>query len=340
MKNNTSISATKISSFLNNLHVYGINIADVINHAHLNPSILSSPDNRLSGLETEKIIQAAAELSRDDYLGLHQGERLSKGFSNILGYILMNCSDLKECSEKYCRYEKIIDGTSISKLDIVNKHAILSNTTIDKHLKNNRHFSEFKISGMVSYIKLLCGENLSLNEVHFTSPKPENISEYERIFKCKICFEKEENALIFDSKLLSFSVIEPNEKLLFLFEKNAQEFLEALDDKNAYTNKVTKVILEEIKNCTSPSIEVVAKKLLISVRTLQLYLQKEDTSYTKLLIELRKNSAKNYLKDNNTSIDEIAYILGFSETSAFHRAFKNWTGLTPFQFRNSNFYRE
>lgn len=340
MKNNVSISATKISSFLNNFYVYGVNIDDILNHADLNPSILSSPDNRLSGFEAEKIIQAAAELSKDEYLGLHQGEHLSKGFSNILGYILMNCSNLKECSEKYCRYEKIIDSTSISNLDIANEHAILSNTTIDKHLKNNRHFSEFKIAGMVSYIKLLCSKDLRLNEVHFTSPKPENISEYERIFKCKIYFEKEENALIFDSKFLNIPVIEPNEKLLFLFEKNAQEFLEVLDDKKIYTNKVTKIILEEIKNCTSPSIEVVAKKLLLSVRTLQLNLQKEDTSYIKLLNELRKTSAKNFLKDKNTSIDEIAYILGFSETSAFHRAFKNWTGLTPFQFRNSNFYRE
>lgn len=340
MENNTSISATKISSFLNNFHVYGVNIDDILNHAHLNPSILSSPDNRLSGFEAEKIIRSAAELSKDEYLGLHQGERLSKGFSNILGYILMNCSDLKECSKKYCIYEKIIDGTSISKLDIVNKFAVLSNTTIDIPLKNSRHFSEFKIAGMVSYIKLLCGENISLNEVHFTSPKPENIYEYERIFKCKIYFEKEENALIFDSKFLNIPVIEPNEKLLFLFEKNAQEFLEALDDKKIYTNKVTKIILEEIKNCTSPSIEVVAKKLLISVRTLQLNLQKEDTSYIKLLNELRKISAKSFLKDKNTSVDEIAYILGFSESSSFHRAFKNWTGLTPFQFRNSNFYRE
>lgn len=340
MKNTVSISATKISSFLNNFYVYGVTIDDIFNYADLNPSILSSPDNRLSGFEAEKIIGSAAKLSKDEYLGLHQGERLSKGFSNILGYILMNCSNLKECSEKYCRYEKIIDGTSISKLDIVNDQAVFSNTTIDKHLKNSKHFSEFKLAGMVSYIKLLCSEDLRLNEVHFTSPKPENISEYERVFKCKIYFEKEENSLIFASKFLNIPVIEPNEKLLFLFEKNAQEFLEVLDDKKIYTNKVTKIILEEIKNCTSPSIEVVAKKLLLSVRTLQLNLQKEDTSYIKLLNELRKISAKNFLKDKNTSIDEIAYILGFSETSAFHRAFKNWTGLTPFQFRNSNFYGE
>jgi len=98
---------------------------------------------------------------------------------------------------------------------------------------------------------------------------------------------------------------------------------------------VTEILLEEIKKCTFPSIETVAKKLFLSVRILQLYLHKDDTSYIKLVKKMRKDLAEKYLKDRNISIDEIAYILGFSETSAFHRAFKSWTGLTPLQFKKS-----
>ncbi|BCZ49383.1 transcriptional regulator [Clostridium gelidum] len=330
-----SISATKISSFLNNLYGYEISIEEVIKHAGVNPLILSSPDNRLSGFEAQKIIEATIILTSDDNLGLHQGEHLSKGFSNILGYVLMNCSTLKECWTKYCRYEKIIDSTSISDFKIIDNYAVLSNITLDKSLENNRQFSEFKISGLLSYIKLLSNENLQLHEVHFTHSKPSNTSEYERIFQCKISFEKSANALIFDSELLNISVIEPNEKLLLLFEKNAEEVLELFND-NTYANMVTEILLEEIKKCNLPSIKNVAKKLLLSVRSLQLYLHKEDTSYIKLVKKTRKNIAEKYLNDRNISIDEITYVLGFSETSAFHRAFKNWTGVTPTQFRKLN----
>ena len=335
MQFNRSISATKISSFLNNLDDYHISIEEVIKHAGVNPLILSSPDNRLSGFEAQKIIEAITRLTNDDNLGIHQGEHLSKGFSNILGYVLMNCSTLKECWTKYCRYERIIDSTSISDFKIIDNYAVLSNVTVDKVLQDNRHFSEFKISGMLSYIKLLSNENLQLHEVHFTHSKPSNTSEYERIFQCKVCFEKSANALIFDSELLNISVIEPNEKLLLLFEKNAEEILELFND-NTYANMVTEILLEEIKKCNLPPIENIAKKLLLSVRSLQLYLHKEDTSYIKLVKETRKNIAKKYLNDRNISIDEITYILGFSETSAFHRAFKNWTGVTPTQFRKLN----
>lgn len=330
-----SISATKISSFLNNFDVYGISVDDVLLYYGINPLILSSPDNRLSGAEAQKIINAATKLTNDDNLGLHQGERLSKGFSNILGYVLMNCSTLKECWLKYCRYEKIIDSTSISNFDILDNYAVLHNTTVDETLEDNRQFSDFKISGMLSYIKLLSNTKLQLREVHFTHTKPKDTSEYERIFQSKICFEKPTNALIFNSELLSIPVIEPNENLLALFEKSTEEILETLSDNN-YSNIVNKIIFEEIEKGNLPPIEAVAKKLLLSTRSLQLYLNKEGTSYIKLVQQLRKKIAQRYLKNDNISIDEITYILGFSETSAFHRAFKNWTGLTPAQFRKSN----
>lgn len=336
MNSMTSISATKISAFLNNIDTYGISTDQVISCANVNPFVLSSPDNRLSGDEAQKIIETAARLTQDDDLGLHQGEHLSKGFSNILGYILMNCSTLEECWTKYCKYEKIIDSTSISNFHIIDKNAVFSNITIDKSLKSNRHFSDFKIVGILAYIRLLSNKNIQLHEVHFTYPKPQDTSEYERIFQSKVYFHQSANALIFDSDLLNTSVVEPNRNLLLMFENNAQETLETLNNNNIYTNKVNEILLKEIQRGSCPSIETVAQKLFLSVRNLQLYLHEENTSYIKLLKKVRNELAQKYLKDRNISIDEIAYILGFSETSAFHRAFKSWTGLTPLQFKNGN----
>ncbi|MDP4143422.1 MAG: AraC family transcriptional regulator [Bacillota bacterium] len=335
MKYASSISATKISAFLNNFDVYGMDTAKVVEYAGVDSLVLSSPDNRLSGLEVKMIIEAATNLTGDDNLGLHQGERLAKGFSNILGYVLMNCSALEECWTKYCRYEKLIDSLSESHFKIVDNYAVLSNTTVEKLLKDNRQFSDFKIAGMLSYIKLLSNKTLQIDEVHFTHSKPENASEYDRIFQCEVCFKKSTNALIFKRDLLNIPIIEPNKNLLFVFERNTEEILQSLNNQHTYAGRVSKIVLEEIDLGNFPSIETVAKKLLLSVRSLQLYLQKENTTYMKLIREFRKKTAEKYLKDINISIDEIAFILGFSETSAFHRAFKSWTGLTPVQFRNS-----
>lgn len=335
MKNILTMSVTKISAFLNGLEAYGINKEEALKLACIDPSILKSPDNRLTSDEVNRIIQEAVRLTNNENIGLCHGELLSKGFSNILGYILMNCRTLGEAAEKYCKYEKIVDETSITNIKIEGSFAVLSNTTIDNVLASNRQFSDFKISGIFSYINLLIGKRIVLNEVYFTHRKPKDISEYQRIFKCPVSFEETTNALVFDCRLLNLPIIEPNTDLLLLFEKKAQETLKAFENNETYTKKVTSIILKEMKG-DIPSIDTVAKRLAMSVRNLQIYLKREGTSYTRLVNEIRKDMAVNYLKDKNVSIGEVAYILGFSETSTFYRAFKKWTSFTPSEFRTGD----
>ncbi|MBC2579422.1 AraC family transcriptional regulator [Clostridium sp. DJ247] len=334
MENTLTISATKISAFLKDFENYGVTRDEILRYARIIPSILKSPDNRLTSEGVNRIIQAAVKLTNNEDIGLLQGARLSKGFSSILGYILMNCDTLGEAALKYCKYEKIVDETSITDIKIESNFAILSNTTIDNKLLNNRQFSDFKISGMLSYAKLLTGKNIRLNKVCFTHRKPKDISEYQKIFQCPIFFEESMNALVFDYESLKLLITEPNRSLLILFEKNIQEVLQERDGSETYTKKVTRIITKETKG-ELPKIDLVARKLTISTRGLQIRLKNEGTSYTKLISKVQREMAEKYLKDKNNSTDEIAYALGFSDTSAFHRAFKKWTGITPKEFRNS-----
>src|SRR3990167_9327550 len=99
MKNILTMSVTKISAFLNGFEAYGINKEEA----------LKSACNRLKSNEVNRLIQEAVKLTNNENIGLCQGELLSKGFSNILGYIMMNCRTLGEAAEKYCKYEKIVE---------------------------------------------------------------------------------------------------------------------------------------------------------------------------------------------------------------------------------------
>lgn len=339
MKSVLTMSITKISEFLNAFEAHGINKEEALKSANINPSALESPDNRLSAAEVDRIMQGAVGLTNNENIGLCQGELLSKGFSSILGYILMNCGTLGEATEKYRQYEKIVDETSITDLKMEDGFVVLSTTTIDKMLAKNRQFSDFKIAGTLSYIKLLTGEWIVLKEVYFTHRKPKDTSEYQRIFQCPVFFEKSTNALVFDYESLNLPIIEPSKELLSLFEKNAQETLNAFESNETYTKKVTGIILKEMKG-DIPSIHTVAQKLAMSVRNLQIYLKSEGASYIRLVNEIRRDMAVSYLKEKNVSIGEIAYILGFSETSAFHRAFKKWTGITPREFRTGKVFNQ
>ncbi|MCX7708525.1 MAG: AraC family transcriptional regulator [Clostridia bacterium] len=332
MRKNLMMSVSKVSLFLANMDSYGITKEEVLRSASVDPILLQSPDNRCTSDEIDRIFKAAARLTQNENIGLLQGEKLAKSFSNILGYILINCGSLGEAAEKYNRYEKLVDETSISELSIKGNRASLRSTSVDQVLEGNRGLSDFKMAGMLLYTRILSGKRLILREAHFSHSKPQDLSEYQRVFNCPIFFEKPFNALVFDKELLKLPVIEPNRQLLVLFENIARELLDKIENNETYSRKVHTIILKEMKG-EAPSVDMVAKTMAVSVRSLQGYLKREGTSYTKLINEARKDLALHYLKSKNASISEIAYVLGFSEISAFNRAFKKWTNRTPGEFR-------
>ena len=97
---------------------------------------------------------------------------------------------------------------------------------------------------------------------------------------------------------------------------------------------MTQVIAESMDG-TPPTLERTAHALGMSPRTLRRRLADEGTTFSNLLAEVRRDLAQRYLGDRALSIAEVAFILGFSEASAFHRAFRRWTNTTPRQFRLS-----
>ncbi len=114
-------------------------------------------------------------------------------------------------------------------------------------------------------------------------------------------------------------------------DKVVMEYLARID-KDSITLKVRSHIIDHLPN-GAPRQENIAESLNMSLRKLQRKLQDEDTNYKELLEDTRRSLAQTYIKQNNRSIGEITYLLGFSEPSNFTRAFKRWTGRTPANYR-------
>jgi AraC-like DNA-binding protein len=111
------------------------------------------------------------------------------------------------------------------------------------------------------------------------------------------------------------------------------EYLAKLDQDNI-AHKLKAVIIDQLP-CGNVTDENVARELYMSSRTLQRHLQREDTTYTTLLNEIRQDLAEQYLTEQDISLTEIAFLLGFSESSAFSRAFKRWIGVSPSEYRKA-----
>jgi len=144
-----------------------------------------------------------------------------------------------------------------------------------------------------------------------------------------------ENSFTIATSVFDTPIMMANPRLLEHFEKYAREFLTEIDGWNEYTRAVTRIIIARLDD-EALSIEKVAKEMAISVRTLQKRLQEEGVIFSDLLREIRHRLAQKYLRESY-SVEQIAYLLGFSEPSAFRRAFKKWSGVTPREYREQSF---
>jgi AraC-like DNA-binding protein len=300
--------------------------------ADLAPEILKNPDSKISMAKLDDIFQTAQLMTNDEFLGLHMGETITRPFSHIIGHLMMNCETMAHALNIFCKFQKLIDETTQTTFYEEDDCTVIESVIHDKSIRMLRQVAEYKISGTYSYAKLLTAKTIRLIRIDFEHKAPSIQKEYERIFGCRLHFNQRRNALVIDSECLSFPILEPNSKLLEILETYAKDMLKAANASDTYTQETTRLLISMMPG-SLPNINEIAKKQAISVRKLQIKLKEEGTGYRKLLDDVRKAMAIKYLTNNTISIGEISYVLGFSEPSAFHRAFKRWTQRTPETFR-------
>lgn len=301
----------------------------------VDPALAKSPDGYIPIETYLRIQEAAAEYTQDPYFGLHMGEYAEPGSWSILGYLMMNCKTLGQAFEKSGRYSRIIGNLIEGRVQLRFNKIIVIFDTPPHAPKMSRHCFESTFASSVRMMRTLTGLELDPLEVTFIYPQPESTEEYDRVFRCPVKFEQKHNSLTIDPSLVNTPILLPNPELLQYFENYAQRFLAEMDRQNEYTRAVTRIILSRLDN-ENLSIKQIAKEMSVSVRTLQNRLKAEGVVFSDLLQEVRERLAKKYLSENY-SVEEITYLLGFSEPSVFRRSFKKWSGITPRQFRESTF---
>jgi AraC-like DNA-binding protein len=330
-----TVSVTVLSQMFLYLDSLKVDIDAFLRSLSVDPAAVRSPDARIP-LDTYLLIQdEAARFINDPYFGLHMGEFAEAGSWSILGYVMMNCQTLGEAFEKSGRYSRII-GNLIEARAEMNINKIKAIFFTPPHAPEmTRHCFDATFSSSVRMMRSLTGVHLNPREVTFIYPEPASKAEYERIFCCPVRFGQKENTITLDFATITTPIKMANPDLLEHFEKYAQDFLAEIERTEEYSRAVTKIILSRLDD-EALSIEKVAKEMAVSVRTLQNRLDAEGVIFSDLLKDIRQRLAQKYLRENY-SVEQITYLLGFSEPSVFRKAFKKWSGVTPREFREGAF---
>ncbi|KRF03774.1 transcriptional regulator [Paenibacillus sp. Soil766] len=302
-------------------------------YASFDASLLQDVEVRISGEELERLTIAAAHYTQDTHFGLHQGQIMEFADMGILGYVMMHSQTVVDALTAYQRYNVLLCSGFNLDWDVEG-----DDVRISMFLQHpgqgqmSRHCIEDMASSLFRLIGRLSNRAIQLREVAFRHEATADLTPYQAIFGRIPNFAANSHYLRFSKDVLHYPILYSDAKLLSIFENIAQETRQELTQSSRFTDRV----VQWIHSCMPsffPSLQQTADFLQMSSRTLQHKLKEENTTYNDLSIQVRKELAMGYLRKWEFSVGDIAYVLHFSEPSAFLNAFKKWTGLTPGQYR-------
>jgi len=184
---------------------------------------------------------------------------------------------------------------------------------------------------LVAMCRANCGEDFFPRFVSFTHAEPKNTAPFYALFRCPVNFNATDNRFTLSTAAADKQLRSSNPQLALLNDQVMLQTIAHMDKDNL----VERVKVEIIAQLPTGDIsdQSVAETLRMNVRTLQRKLRQENSNFKSLLNEVRQDLATKYILDSNVSLGEIAFNLGFSESSSFSRAFKRWTGTTPSEAR-------
>lgn len=267
-------------------------------------------------------------------LGLRAVEKVAPSDFDVLEYAAISSATLGEAIRVAIEYVRLMTDASDFRLDVEGDVAYWRFRMRDG-VAFPRPAAEFVVALYLRLGNRIAGRQLEPTEVRFAHSATGDTAIYEQTLHCPVHFDAPETAIVFPAERLSTRLPGADAGLQAVLERVAREMLEKLPRSDSWTDRVRECIAKELQD-GNPGLDHVASLLEQAPRTLRRRLKEEGTSHSQLLDELREDLAKRYLGEHMVSLTEIAYLLGFSEPSAFHRAFRRWTGKSATEFREQS----
>lgn len=283
-----------------------------------------------------KAMEQAVRMSGDSCFGLHVGENLNLTAAGLIAQLTQTCATVKQALQYCCEFANL--GCSALPMTLVEEKEYYKVVLTPSKLWNEtspaslQHTADGVLAFTVKEFQTLTRSKHNPVNLHLPWSSVSSILEYERIFACPVEMGKQEIALFLDKAHVEDHIITANYDLLRILVAHAEEKNATLNEQQGFVSIVRKSIIKMVKP-EFPTVEEVASHLNVSVRTLQRKLQEESVSFKSVIEELKKEFALSYLKKKDLSISEVAYLLGYSDSSAFNRSFKRWTGKSPSEYR-------
>jgi AraC-like DNA-binding protein len=312
---------------------HGMNRAELSGAVGISEARLHDPDARVPRSWAIGIWRELAKRDPDPALGVRWGSRRCVRELGLVGYTMLHSATLRDALERLARYGQILVDhaeVSIAKLP---QGGLRVDLAFDPALDDVEQPIDYALAWVVSVCRELTRAPIVPLEVGFPYPRSAKTYEHARAFGRNQAFDARKASIAFSPADAARAVLSAEHELGAYLDQLANRTLASLGaEAGSLPDRVRRAIWGRMHG-TKPSLEQVARSLGIGSRSLQRRLGEDKTTYAALLDEVRHTMAARLLLERDVSIGEIGYLLGYSDASAFHRAFLRWEGTGPKQFR-------
>lgn len=327
-----SVSASLTQAVLHAASRLGLDRAGLLAASGLDASQLDNPDARVPLLAQQQLWAAIEQQLGGVEAGLLIGAALAPGQFSVLGYLLQSSPTLSAALQAVQRYQRLAGEGGEFSLQAEGECLWL----VYRAVQPEQAATRTRVLALMAFWQSLMTPLLAdfhLLGARFMHAAPDDLDRYTQVFNCPLQFAASDYAIGLPHTLLEQPLAQANLPLQKLLREHAEALLARLPSESLSARVVS--LLSAQLSQGEPDRSQLAQTLHLSERTLQRRLADEGSSYQQLLNDTRRQLAERYLRDGQLAATEIALLLGYSEPSVFFRAFRQWTGLTPGEYRAS-----
>lgn len=332
-----SVAASYVYHLLPVTDALALPVDTFLQQAGFSREQLARPDQRLPLWQVLKWVQQLQALDNRPGLGIRLGQAMRPKAFPVLGYAAMSAGTLGDAIAQLLRFEQLVWDVGTAELVQRGEVSLIrQRTRLPDSLPPM--LIEMSLAGWVSVGRELLQDHPRLQqealptEVHFRAPAPADTSVYDDFFRCPVLFGQRDNAVMFPTSLLAEPTRDADPLMQQWMQQQGERLLQNYRHELNLSNEVRAVIARQLQQGEPDPVKIAAE-LGMSDRQLRRKLQDNGRSLQELSDDIRRELALLYLQQPQLSLVDIAFMLGYSEQSAFNRAFKRWTGHPPGRFR-------
>lgn len=304
--------------------------------AQIDATQFDNPDNRIDMANYQLLIGAAKLACNAPAFALEFCNDTRFEELSVVGLICQSAPNMGAVLQQLSRYAKLVAEVD---LGLGDERFSISPEPDGLWIVDNRtgpdnfdELTEMTFASFICEFRRHFGETPFALKLQVTHAAPPYVAEYDRILQVPVTFGAARNAMQIDPNWLEVEVTPANQYLFGVLTERGETLLKELEDSTKLTAKIEQMILPHL-HTGDISMDQIAEQLGQSRQTLYRKLKAEGENFENLLDELRHKMALHYLSGKKVSVNETAYLVGFSDPSSFSRAFKRWTGTTPGEAR-------